>query len=47
MKKKVPATKAMKPMKKMPKGTSKGRSSKVGTATKPVGIPRMMKGYAK
>lgn len=40
MKLKVPKVKGAKPNKKMGKGTS----SKVGTATKPVGKPRMRAG---
>lgn len=47
MKKNVPKVKGMKTMKKPPKGASAGKSGKVKMAQKPVGIPRMRKGYAK
>lgn len=47
MKKKVPMVKGMKMHKTMPKGKSPGKSSTVKTASKPVGIPKMRKGYAK
>jgi hypothetical protein len=43
MKRKVPSIKGMKPNKK----TGKESSGKVGTATKPVGKPRMRTGHAK
>lgn len=47
MKKRVPTVKGMKPLKKMPKGSSAGRSSKVKPAQKPVGIPAMKMGRVK
>ena len=47
MKKRVPMTKGMKPLKKMPKGSSPGRSSTVKPAQKPVAAPRMRGGRVK